>query len=27
MFQEQRPGGWASLTKAIEARPELKLEA
>jgi hypothetical protein len=27
MFQEQRPGGWNSLTKAIEARPELKLEA
>jgi len=27
MFQEQRPGGWSSLTKAIEARPELKLEA
>lgn len=26
MFQEQRPDGWASLTKAIEARPELKLE-
>lgn len=25
MFQEQRPGGWASITKAIEARPELKL--
>lgn len=27
MFQEQRPGGWISLTKAIDARPELKLEA
>lgn len=27
MFQEQRPGGWASITKAIEARPELKLAA
>lgn len=27
MFQEQRPGGWNSLTKAIEARPDLKLEA
>lgn len=27
MFQEQRPGGWNSLTKSIEARPELKLEA
>lgn len=27
MFQEQRPGGWPSLNKAIEARPELKLEA
>lgn len=27
MFQEQRPGGWPSLAKAIEARPELKLEA
>lgn len=27
MFQEQRPGGWASLAKAIDARPELKLEA
>jgi hypothetical protein len=25
MFQTQRPGGWASLTKAIDARPELKL--
>ncbi|OYW72256.1 MAG: hypothetical protein B7Z37_25400 [Verrucomicrobia bacterium 12-59-8] len=27
MFQQQREGGWTSLTKAIEARPELKLEA
>lgn len=27
MFQEQRPEGWPSLTKAIEAHPELKLEA
>ncbi len=27
MFQQQREGGWISLTKAIEARPELKLEA
>lgn len=27
MFQEQRPGGWPSLAKAIDARPELKLEA
>lgn len=27
MFQQQRPGGWDSITKAIEARPELKLEA
>lgn len=27
MFQQQRPGGWASLAKAIEAHPELKLEA
>jgi hypothetical protein len=27
MFQQQREGGWLSLTKAIEARPELKLEA
>lgn len=27
MFQQQRPGGWASITKAIESRPELKLEA
>ena len=27
MFQQQREGGWPSLTKAIEARPELKLEA
>jgi hypothetical protein len=25
MFQSQRPGGWPSLTKAIEAHPELKL--
>lgn len=25
MFQTQRPGGWPALTKAIEARPELKL--
>lgn len=27
MFQQQREGGWISLTKAIDARPELKLEA
>lgn len=27
MFQQQRPNGWPSLTKAIDARPELKLEA
>jgi hypothetical protein len=27
MFQDQRLGGWDSLTKAIETRPELKLEA
>jgi hypothetical protein len=27
MFQQQREGGWISLTKAIEAHPELKLEA
>lgn len=27
MFQEQRPGGWPSLAKAIEARSELNLEA
>ncbi len=27
MFQQQREGGWPSITKAIEARPELKLEA
>ena len=27
MFQDQRPDGWPSLTKAIEARPELNLEA
>ncbi|MFC5458039.1 hypothetical protein [Prosthecobacter fluviatilis] len=27
MFQQQREGGWASIAKAIEARPELKLEA
>lgn len=27
MFQAQRPEGWPSLGKAIEARPELKLEA
>ena len=27
MFQEQRPGGWPSITKAMEARPELKLAA
>lgn len=26
MFQQQRPGGWPSLTKAMEARPELKLD-
>ena len=25
MFQSQREGGWPSLTKAIDARPELKL--
>lgn len=25
MFQTQRAGGWPGLTKAIEARPELKL--
>ncbi|MBE7493761.1 MAG: hypothetical protein HS117_02330 [Verrucomicrobiaceae bacterium] len=25
MFQMQRPGGWPAITKAIEARPELKL--
>jgi hypothetical protein len=27
MFQQQREGGWPSLTKAIAARAELKLEA
>lgn len=27
MFQQQRPGGWPSITKAIEARLELKLAA
>jgi len=27
MFQQQRPGGWPSLAKALEARAELKLEA
>ena len=27
MFQQQREGGWLSLTKAIEAHAELKLEA
>jgi hypothetical protein len=27
MFQMQRPDGWASLTKAIEAEPKLQLAA
>jgi len=27
MFQMQRPGGWESLSKAIEAEPKLKLPA
>jgi len=27
MFQQQRPGGWASIAQAIESRPELKLAA
>ncbi len=27
MFQMQRPDGWASLTKAIEAEPKLQLSA
>lgn len=27
MFQQQRDNGWPSITKAMESRPELKLEA